>query len=605
MAWKLDPKHCCTTNIVPGAFTEGCAEWEHYADDKWKTVSDRALIFDSEMLHRGGKTIIPGFTHTLTMQVSSGTGWPFLKERVSESLMWYTQPLGWQEGDAVDALWEGKWYPGIVDCRTKGGLYRITLDEGDVKRGFIKDSSLRYREATPASLAAASTSCFFFSKDATVEGLYDGKWFAGKVVRRNKDDTYRVIWSCDRSFTDGIPGTSLRKAVVVSAAAVSPKKTGGLKRQASDGLSESDDRPAASSKRSKTSENDSSPSAMRARLFSPGLVELSVGLPEDWRSSSIFDFMEAYHDRFHVLVCQELEALRDFWTPIKDSGQRHGAFAAAKVSERLKPYGLAIYSPGPSQQERQVNNEYKMTGPRWYISITQAALDHYGIAPALPAGLHDIICGHPADQQEECRARGLGWTLAPPGSDPQALHADIWGSGAHARTDRTFFPHLLWKRDSKQLCTTQMVPDGFTQGQVEEGHYKLVKQVAAPAVIVDSEALHRGAPTASHPKDSRAPVGWANSLSLEFCTPSGWAAWEAYETGGTSKDPSSALDWTMLKFALAGKSPSPKDETCRTQSFDATKDIPKIELPPAPWAGRSEDDCIRLMDEQTAWEMSG
>merc|ERR1711912_21454 len=126
---------------------------------------------------------------------------------------------------------------------------------------------------------------------------------------------------------------------------------------------------------------------------------------------------------------RELDSLRSVWKPCEGSQQRHGAFAASKVSERLAAYGIAVYSPGECQQETA---PYEFNGPRWYVSVTAAALKHFATAPAPPSELHELVCGHPADSGSELRARGLGWTLAPAGSDPQALHADIWGHSAHS-----------------------------------------------------------------------------------------------------------------------------------------------------------------------------
>merc|ERR1712232_86493 len=106
--------------------------------------------------------------------------------------------------------------------------------------------------------------------------------------------------------------------------------------------------------------------------------------------------------------------------------------------------------------------------------------------------------------------------------------------------DRTRWPHLLWKRDASQLCTTQLVPGAFTDGAVCSEHFEKIAQHQSPAILVDSECLHRGAPTPA--------TSWGSTLSIEFCTPSGWDAWEAFETGGTTKETSSGMDWRMLEF---------------------------------------------------------
>jgi hypothetical protein len=110
------------------------------------------------------------------------------------------------------------------------------------------------------------------------------------------------------------------------------------------------------------------------------------------------------------------------------------------------------------------------------------------------------------------------------------------------------FPHLLWKRNRDQLCTTEIVPGGFTLGQVQETCYSNVIQVSANAIVVDSEVLHRGA--ATKPSLPSSPsCDWASTLSLELCTPSGWVAWKS-DTGGTvfSDDD----EWRMLEICSPG-----------------------------------------------------
>lgn len=342
---------------------------------------------------------------------------------------------------------------------------------------------------------------------------------------------------------------------------------------------------------------------MRTRLVTDAYVEFSLGLPKEWREWAIFSFVELYYDRFHSLVVSELDALRDVWEPCKGSSQRHGAFAAMKVSERLAAYGIAVYSPGCSQEQQ---SPYRVTGPRWYVSITAAALRHFGVAPAPAPELHEVICGHPSDRNDPLRARGLGWTLAPAGSDPQALHADIWGVGAHQRKgDRTRWPHILWKRDASECCTTQIVSGGFTEGDSTDDCFSRIRQVRAPAIVADSEALHRGASTAPAAAGALPTAGWASTLSLELCTPSGWAAWEAYATAGTTKEDTSdgdtsTLDWRMLEFAMVG-SPESQVGCARSTVGLPTFDGP-AHLPPAPWAGRIQRKM--LYEEQRKWELS-
>ena len=87
-------------------------------------------------------------------------------------------------------------------------------------------------------------------------------------------------------------------------------------------------------------------------------------------------------------------------------------------------------------------HRYAITGPRFYVSVTKAAAAEFAAAgsaggaedgeallPPMPAGLRAALWPE-AGPREVSRIRGLGWALAPPGSDPQDLHADLWGRTA-------------------------------------------------------------------------------------------------------------------------------------------------------------------------------
>jgi len=616
-AWKTKPEDRCTTNIVPGGFSEGCATWDDYS--KWSQVSGNAIIFDSEMLHRGARTKPGiGWSSTLTLQVCAGTGWVALNDRVGKNLMWYTQQIGWEDGAAVDAFIGGSWQPLMVQSRLQSGFYTVVASGGPVSG--LKDNELRYRQPTTGSFAADPTSEEGFLVGTIVDALYDGKRLEAKVARRNGDGTYRVVWKADRSFSDALPVTSLRSLSKKeeSASTASPWSSASssgeeddnpLSRKRSGRSSSSAEEKSAKRKRCAQLET---PAALMAQVFDRGWAELRDGLPEAWQWE-VFEFIESCFDRFSELVIQELESLRDFWDPCPGSLERHGAFAAAKVTERLKPHGVAVYSPGPSQLQEA---PWVSNGPRWYISVTQRALQRWagdagagslvapggeGLlpAPAPPAGLLELLHGHAADSGKMLRARGLGWTLAPAGSDPQAVHADIWGFGAHTRTDRTRWPHILWKRRPGQLCTTEVVPEGFTEGSVQEEHFRKIRRASAPAIIVDSEALHRGA---------KVPAGaWGSTLSLELCTASGWDAWEAYETGGTTKDPTSPLDWRMLLIApeLGSLTPLVGAPAGRAEIFEVPASAAvfrdgEVVLPFASW--KSPKGKALLAAEQRKWE---
>jgi len=218
--WKVDPTEQCTTNIVPGAFTEGCAEWEHYDADRWRVAKARALIFDSEMLHRGGATKPQaGWTTSLTLQVCSGVGYPALQERISSSMMCYTMQIGWAVGDAVEVLCNGKWHPAIVTIRSKSGLYSASLEGSGIVQDRLQDVQLRDRTAKLSAESCESSRVASFHVGAAVEALCcnDETWHLAKVVRRNADDTYRVHWKTERSFTDGLKLECIRLPCVDAA----------------------------------------------------------------------------------------------------------------------------------------------------------------------------------------------------------------------------------------------------------------------------------------------------------------------------------------------------------------------------------------------------
>jgi len=202
--WKLQPSETCTTQVVSGAFTEGGTEWEHY--ERCSKAQGRALIFDSEMLHRGGPTAPgSGLSSTLTLQVCSGSGWPHLKETSNSDLMWYTQPLGWAVGDAVDAWVDDSWCPAFVVSRPKRGLYSIKLDGRQHTVQGVKDAELRQRQVHGHSAVKHA-----FIVGSAIEALFEDAWYAAKVARLNLDGTYRVTWRQDRTFTDGLPASAVR-----------------------------------------------------------------------------------------------------------------------------------------------------------------------------------------------------------------------------------------------------------------------------------------------------------------------------------------------------------------------------------------------------------
>jgi len=199
-------------------------------------------------------------------------------------------------------------------------------------------------------------------------------------------------------------------------------------------------------------------------------------------------------------------------------------------------------------------------------------MKQYGEAPPLPADIAKLLWPHPEDLNGIHRVRGLGWALAPPGSDPQQLHADIWGGPGHRQPDRCRFPHVIWKHNGKDFVTTEFVPRGFTQGQSSQEHYDRLTIAGSSLVIFNSECLHRGTAVPNGDK-------WASSCSVELCSPSGWAAWSSDGTEGTIANPEDD-EWVMLRIRGQGE----------TLSFDVT------DATPVPV------NYIALKAEQRRWE---
>lgn len=214
------------------------------------------------------------------------------------------------------------------------------------------------------------------------------------------------------------------------------------------------------------------------------------------------------------------------------------------MSAKLGWLGVAVFCPPPSQSDEP---PYLVSGPRFYVSVTAAAASRFGSyesMPPMPPSLRAALWPRADDFGGAARIRGLGWALAPAGSDPQLVHADLWGS--QPKQGRVRFPHLLWKRDRASLCTTEVVRGGFTDGVVGADDYEQLTRVRSPAILVDSEALHRGGPTAPPTAGAATTDGWMSTCSVELCSASGWKEW-LRGTGGTVADPQDP-EYRMLQI---------------------------------------------------------
>lgn len=134
------------------------------------------------------------------------------------------------------------------------------------------------------------------------------------------------------------------------------------------------------------------------------------------------------------------------------------------------------------------------------------------------------------------------------------------------------------------MCTTEVVPAGFTLGVASDADYDRIVKVKAQAIMVDGEALHRGSRTALDE--------WTSTLSLEMCTASGWDSWKSFNTGGTTKPVNDDVDWKMLVFSKTTDIHEPDAEALPSAvSVSATPSMQGLEI-------------AELKSQQTRWEFS-
>ena len=512
----------CTTEVVAGAFTNGDLSDEAY--EQLACHRSACLVLDSEMLHRGGPT--PGpisrWSSTCTIQICSTSGWSALQcgGRCSKELLKFTIPIA-QPADATG----GKAAEGV---RRRPLHIRFEAERAeagtDLTPSTAADSLSESAGSSPRSVlssARATPDLLSFSGDVSGGGAP----FMEGLVRDAKSA------ECNWAATAEARARVARKTW---AEALPP------------------------------------PSVVGQQLSSPGWWAASHGLPREW-AWEVFSLVEALHERYAPLISELLaselnaearqaearkaaslsssskrsrcasarEASTCASASASASASRPGEAAAAATTRELKRrgvHGVAVYAPPPSQSQEP---PYSCTGPRFYVSATELACTVWSdLAPPMPPALRHSLWPHGPDASGVARVRGLGWALAPPDASPQSLHADIWGYGEKVLPR---FPHIVWKPGFGVDCTTQLVPNGFTWGAVRDEHYAQLRDARAPALIFDSEILHRGAqtPAALQP---RAPVetpyvglataGWVSSCSVELCSVLGWTEWQS-GTGGT------------------------------------------------------------------------
>ena len=269
-------------------------------------------------------------------------------------------------------------------------------------------------------------------------------------------------------------------------------------------------------------------------------------LPAPPRGWAPIDFCERMHAEWGGRVVELLEAGRKCW---HDGPGRPGTIAANAASAALKPQGIRVSAVHPSVAQWE---PWEVSGPRFYVSIVEAARDPRSgccdggedgsRAPRLPLSTEALLWPEPHDRVAPWLTE-LGWTLVPPHSDPQCIHADIVSSpdtpDGHPRQGRGRFHHIAWKATRPMtspasgnvacvgrqretpagdgLCTTEIVGGAFTDGEILPEHYAALESAAAPAVVFDSEVLHRGSGVLRS-------AAWTTTLTAQLCSTSGWAA---------------------------------------------------------------------------------
>jgi hypothetical protein len=299
----------------------------------------------------------------------------------------------------------------------------------------------------------------------------------------------------------------------------------------------------------------------------------------------VVELVERAH-RLHAATIIELLEAR--LAPMEEDsdhmfGGRPGREVARQVTDDLKERGIDginVTATHPSMDEATWSD----TGARFYVSIVEGILYnslHESIVaggvgtvplPPCPPTLADILWPFEEDRHNVGPAEGsarvteLGWTCVPPGSDPQALHADIVAEEDPLDSPRWVgrgrYQHLIWKefrcdgegegagagggcggggegegKEGKEKgegegeekgggagkvraatapnCTTNIVPGGFTEGASRAIHYKRIVIGRARALLFDSEMLHRGGST-------REKTEWTTSCTVQICSRSGW-----------------------------------------------------------------------------------
>lgn len=239
---------------------------------------------------------------------------------------------------------------------------------------------------------------------------------------------------------------------------------------------------------------------------------LEIGKLPEW---SVFDMIEEYYAKYHDRILKLLERERSRWfEDVEECDIRPGVVVARELSRRFESKGIYISAVHPSVSDDKSLN-YPVTGPRFYVSVMQAAMRR-GPAPPPPEDIVSLLWPNEEDRRKPWVTE-VGWVMTPPNSDAQAMHADIMSYSKNVTDPREAllgrFHHVIWKPDRTSNCTTGVVSSAFTNGKLQDWMYSSLQRVASPTVLLDSEMCHCGTPS---------PDRWTASCTVQVCSSTGW-----------------------------------------------------------------------------------
>jgi len=246
-------------------------------------------------------------------------------------------------------------------------------------------------------------------------------------------------------------------------------------------------------------------------LHTGGWVEL--GKLPDW---AVFDLVEMYYAKYFDEVLELLESERPRWfEDVEERGIRPGNKIAKEISKLYESKGIWISAVHPSVKDDR-EDSYPTSGPRFYVSVMPAAMWR-GPAPPPPKDAVRILWPDMQDRRNPWITE-VGWTMVPPSSDAQAMHADIKADDSDIKDPREEFQgrfhHFIWKPDRVTNCSTGVVTGAFTNGEVEDHMFADLRKVSSTVVVLDSEMCHCGSATG--------PDGWSGSCTVQLCSSRGW-----------------------------------------------------------------------------------